>query len=57
MSRKYKYLLLDADGTVLDFEKAERTALQGTFEAFGLEACDQAVRDYHSINKQLWEAL
>ena len=33
----YDYLLLDADGTVLDFDKAERTALIAALKQFSVD--------------------
>jgi len=54
---KYKYLLLDADGTFLDFDRAEKKALSMTFEQAGLTVDDRIVSDYNRINKQMWEAL
>ena len=54
---RYKYLLLDADGTFLDFNKAEEKALGMTFEQAGLETSPNIVADYNRINKQMWEAL
>ena len=53
----YKYILLDADGTFLDFNRAERKALIMTFEQAGLDASDGIISDYNRINKQMWEAL
>ena len=46
----YKYVLLDADGTFLDFNKAERKALTMTFEQAGLEANEGIISDYNRIN-------
>lgn len=54
---RYKYLLLDADGTFLDFNRAEKKALSMTFEQAGLEASPSIIADYNRINKQMWEAL
>lgn len=54
---KYKYVLLDADGTFLDFNKAEAQALRWTFEQAGLEATGDILQSYNKINKQMWEKL
>ena len=32
----YKILLFDADGTLLDFQKSEETALKKTFQRFNI---------------------
>ena len=53
----YDYLLLDADGTVLDFDKAERTALIAALKQFSVDPSEETIADYHRINKALWEAL
>ncbi len=53
----YKYVLLDADGTFLDFNRAEARALRLTFEQAGLEATDDILKQYIKINKQMWERL
>lgn len=56
MSR-YPYVLLDADGTLFDFIKAEEKALKGLFAANSL-AYDGAIKDaYHAINQGLWLQL
>lgn len=55
--RKYDTVLLDADMTLLDFERSEREALTRVLTAAGLPA-DEGVRgDYMKINSALWAAL
>lgn len=49
--------LLDMDDTLLDFPRAERTALTATLSAFGVPVCDEVVARYHRINAELWQAL
>ena len=51
------YLFLDLDDTILDFRKAERTALSKTLEAFGLEPEEEILHRYHLVNKAHWEML
>jgi len=51
---KYKHILLDFDGTILDSRKLERTALTRTFEDFKLKVNDDIIESYHSINIKYW---
>ena len=53
----YDYLLLDADGTVLDFDKADRTVLIAALKQFSVDPTEETIADYHRINKALWEKL
>lgn len=54
---KIKTLLLDADGTLLDFDRSEQAALQETFQTldFPFDANTHAV--YHKHNDACWKAL
>lgn len=55
---KYKYLLWDVDGTILDFEIAEEVAIKGLFHQFGLGECtDEMLETYSKINRRYWQAL
>ena len=55
---KYKYLLWDIDGTVLNFEKAEKRAIRTLFEKFNLGECtDEMLSCYIQINKKYWKHL
>ena len=53
----YYCLLLDADNTLLDFDEAERKALNETFTQFELPVDAETVALYDRINKGLWAAL
>lgn len=54
----YKYLLWDVDGTILDFEAAERASIRFLFDKYSLGACtDDMLQRYSLINKKYWEAL
>lgn len=53
----YHCLLLDVDGTLMDFAAAEHKAFQETMREFGLPATDEVEHTYHTINKDLWAAL
>lgn len=54
LSPRYPIVLLDADGTLLDFEDAEAQALRRTFQDHGLELTRQLDERYQCINKGLW---
>ncbi len=55
---KFKVILWDIDGTLLDFHPAERHAIQKCFREFGLGECtDEMVQEYSGINKRYWLAL
>lgn len=51
----YKHILLDADNTLYDFDKAESLSLKATLEHLGI-AFSQSVNDtYSAINMNLWK--
>lgn len=51
---EYTWLLLDADGTLFDYEKAEAAALRTTFEQ-NLDGFEPYyLRAYQEINAQIW---
>ena len=53
-----KVILWDIDGTLLNFEKTEKYALQTCFSRFSLGECtDDRISRYSEINKKYWERL
>jgi len=54
---KYKYILCDADETLLDFSAAERQAFKETCTAFGVVDTDDIYARYHEINDSHWKLL
>ena len=53
-----KKILWDVDGTLLDFDAAERAAIRTLFNAFGLGECtDAMLARYHEINIGFWQKL
>ncbi len=53
-----KVILWDIDGTLLNFEKAEKYAIRKCFEIFGIGECtDEMILKYSKINKSFWERL
>lgn len=57
MSRKYKWLLFDADDTLLDFTLGEATALKEALEGMGLPTDREVIETYSKINENLWKML
>ena len=57
MSLKYKWLLFDADDTLLDFKLGEKRAITATFESVGLPTDDEVIETYSRINDNLWKML
>ena len=53
----YNCLLLDADGTLLDFEAAEHGAIAETLEHFSLPCGEDSIQQYSEINDALWKEL
>ncbi len=54
---KYKFLLFDADGTLLDFKRSEDEAVREALAMRGIIADDEAVALYSEINDGLWKKL
>lgn len=53
-----KAILWDVDGTLLNFEAAEKAALKHLFTEFGFPLCtDEMVESYSKINLSYWERL
>lgn len=53
-----KVLLWDIDGTLLNFEKAERQAIGTCFSLFGLGECtEEMLARYSAINQRYWKRL
>lgn len=48
-------MLFDIDGTLLDFEKAERVGMKETLTRFGLRNDDEVLDSYNEINIYHWE--
>lgn len=55
---KYKYLLWDVDGTLLNFKAAERVGIIEAFKAAKLKECtEEMLESYSKINDSYWERL
>lgn len=57
MKKHYPWLWFDADGTLLDYTRAEPIALEQTFLSEGLPFTDDVLELYRGINRRLWQAL
>jgi len=56
--KKYHGFVLDADNTLFDFHRAERSALFETLSVLpGFIYSEQAYAEYHRINEILWRAF
>ena len=51
---KYKWLLFDADGTLFDYDKAEKQALKNTFAQIGYPFEAHYLNEYQKINRAMW---
>ncbi len=51
----YTTLLLDVDGTLLDFEMSQKMALEKAFEAYGYPLTEETKSIYNEINHGLWK--
>lgn len=54
--KRYDCVVFDADGTLLDYDAAEKAALSAGFVALGVALCDEHLRAYRAINARVWEA-
>ena len=53
-----KVILWDIDGTLLNFEEAEKYAIRACFAQFHLGECtDSMLADYSAINRGYWQRL
>ena len=50
----YKWLLFDADNTLMDFDHASRLAMELSFKYYGLYLTDDNYKVYKTINHQVW---
>jgi 2-haloacid dehalogenase len=53
----YLWILFDADGTLLDYDKAESTALQQAFAQIGQPYERSYIEVYRQINTRIWRDL
>lgn len=51
---KYKYIFMDMDGTLFDFDKSERLSLMLALREHALPCTEEIINDFHEINARLW---
>ena len=54
MSQRFELILLDADGTLFDYDKAEGVSLRAAFSQYGLPYTAEVRSTYRGINAALW---
>ena len=54
---KYKFVLFDADATLLDFKRSEHEAVIDVLEKFSLPVSDEIIAKYSEINEMHWKML
>lgn len=54
---RYNTLLFDADGTLLDFHRSEKTAIGICFRKFGITDNEETIAEYSRINDSCWKRL
>ncbi len=54
---KYKFILFDADGTLLDFHRSEAEAVGEAMSLYGIEPSAENIELYSQINDGLWKKL
>lgn len=52
--RHYTWLLFDADGTLFDYDTAEKCALEASFDQIGQPFQSRYLPEYRKINHQIW---
>lgn len=55
--KKYKYILWDVDGTLLDFDYSQKVSLFQCLETLGVEGTDELNEIYSKINHRWWRDL
>jgi len=53
----YRWLLFDADGTLFDYDRAERTALEQALAQIGVSFEPGHLATYRRINQALWQGV
>ena len=55
--RKYDVILLDVDGTLLNFDQAEADGMRVVLREYGVEPTDELLEAYHQVNNAYWAAF
>lgn len=51
----YEWILFDADGTLFDYDRAERAALRELWSAAGMPESEDLLETYRNVNGALWQ--
>ena len=54
--KKYEIFLFDADGTLYDYDIAEKNALKTMFDYYGFGYSEEIRLKYREINQSVWES-
>ena len=54
---RYKTILFDADGTLLDFARSEKEAVAEALRKMGVSPTGEMLTEYSKINDSLWKRL
>lgn len=57
IAKTYRILLLDVDGTLLDFNESERQGISRVLIHYGFPASEKLLSWYHDVNEQFWQAF
>ncbi len=57
LAPRYRWLLFDADGTLFDYERAERVALEQALGTIGVSFDPAYLPSYQRINQALWQGV
>lgn len=55
--KQYEVLLFDADGTLLDFDRAESLGIESLLAHFGVPVTKENKEKYHRLNQSYWKRL
>lgn len=55
--KQYEVILMDVDGTLLDFQMAESLGIQEVMRHYGVKPTHELQQLYHQINDGLWKAF
>ncbi len=55
--RKYDVILLDVDGTLLDFKQSEALGMTTVLKTYGFEPAPELLGLYHKVNNAAWDAF
>ncbi len=57
LERRFTTLLMDMDGTIFDFDEAERQGVSRVLRLNGIKPTDELLGRYHEVNRWYWQAF